>query len=147
MNRNDGITDIETLSNSDMENISESIISGLFEEDILSLKRFCLFFKNLFDKDGNIRQSSSSAPEPTPKVVKLQEKQGDKIDSSIDGTTVFVGDASAQKETTVGSFFANDVSDLFKKSQNNDSSQGIVEFTGDSKTFQLKNYFFQPLFH
>lgn len=45
---------IEKLADADSENITESILQGLLDEDLERLKKFAYFFDRMFDEEGNI---------------------------------------------------------------------------------------------
>ena len=71
---NDSRGNIVSLASADMENITDQIIAGLDSENILSLKRFCVYLTNAFNEEGEVNGVDSSI---------LQEKQGDSLNNDL----------------------------------------------------------------
>lgn len=130
---NDVKNNIIQLATADMDNITEGIISGLFDDDIRKLKRFCQFFKNVFNADGEMKISNADGSFTTLSIGtlfgRLQQNKGETIKESLD-VRVRTTDLEGEEEViSMFDFFDNDVKDLLLYSQSNDVINEVGSFT------------------
>jgi len=128
--QNDNKQNILKLANADTQNITEDLLKSVFDEDILKLKRFCLFFKNFFDSNGGVKTTNESGV-----TVPLHNPDSDEFNDPAEevkesmNARVKTSDSGGETEVVNAFDFFREIETLLVGSQSTDAINEVGRFT------------------